>query len=633
MNPSAYRSEIDGLRAVSVVVILLFHLQFFRFSGGFVGVDVFFVISGFLITNIILGELQEGRFSFRRFYVRRIARIIPALLVTVTVSLAAATVLYTPPLLEHAMRQGLAALLSVSNIYFWVEADYWQLRAKDFLFLHTWSLGVEEQFYLFYPLLLVACRRFLGARGVLVFLLVLVIAGTAAAEHVLATDATAAFYLTPLRLNEFAMGGLGSILLPHLPVLRGRWTALTSAGTLGGLGMIFYSATTFGYLTRFPGVNSLLPTLGALLVILCGASGAARTLLGNAVMTWAGRLSYSLYLVHWPLIVLYRYLLGPHLDLVDQMLLGLASFAAAMVLNRSVEMRFRLASGDRVTRSGIPARRTLLLTGCGMVLLSLVALAGIGSRGWPGRMPPAVQSLAGADLRIPPELKERLASHCSIRQGAFCGSHREDGVNIMLLADSRAYDMFVALRTAYPDHNIYTSYALGCAPLIDPRMSASRFYGGCAELNRMRMQAALDAPEGEVVFLAMDLSAWRSASAVATARQLVQSGKRAYVMGQSQFLQGKVPRDIAIDQQRWSEDETYIERYLVRKPFDLDRRFAAEFEKAGAIYISNRDFFYQGHYRLFTRDGDDLLSYDGKHLTPAGAEEFGHYLAQKYPLD
>lgn len=192
MGSPAYRSEIDGLRAVSVLLILLFHLQFPFVTGGFVGVDVFFVISGFLITNIILRELDGGEFSFRRFYLRRFARIVPALAVTVGFSLLAAAVLYTPHVLMHAMEQGLAALFSVSNIYFWAEAEYWSADAKSYLLLHTWSLGVEEQFYLFYPLLLFGVFRLGGRRAALVALVILVVAGTAAAERYLAADRAAA---------------------------------------------------------------------------------------------------------------------------------------------------------------------------------------------------------------------------------------------------------------------------------------------------------------------------------------------------------------------------------------------------------------------------------------------------------
>lgn len=633
MSSSPYRTEIDGLRAVSVLVILLFHLQVPLVGGGFVGVDVFFVISGYLITNILLRELDTGTFSFRQFYLRRFARIVPALVATIGLSLAAATVLFTPRLLEHALQQGLAALFSVSNLFFWADADYWSTDAKGYLLLHTWSLGVEEQFYLFYPLLLFGVFRLGGRRALLLTLVILAVAITAAAEHYLAVDRSAAFYLTPLRLNEFAIGGLGSLLAPRLQGLLEPQKTAAAIGTLLGLGLILHSAYSFSFFTLFPGVDALQPTLGALLVILCGASLPARWLLCNRFMSWLGRRSYSLYLVHWPLIVLYRYALGPHLSPVNQVMLAGCSLVLAMGINRAVERRFRLAPCDRLTRSGMKASHAFRMTGLFMAGICGLAVVGITTGGWPGRMPADMRDMAVRDQKVSPQLKALLAQHCTEMSGVFCGKREANSEEILLLADSRAYDMYTALRTAYPAHHVRTAYALGCPPLLDSALSPSWFHTNCPRLNRIRLRNAVDAPAGTVVFLAMDLSGWRGAATVDTARRLVESGKQVYVLGQTQFLEGKTPRDIVIDQRRWSLDERYIERFLARQPFHLDKQFRAEISDAGATYISNREFFRHDHYRLYTLDGSDLLSYDGKHLTRAGAEEFGRFLARHYPLD
>ncbi len=159
-------------------------------------------------------------------------------------------------------------------------------------------------------------------------------------------------------------------------------------------------------------------------MILSGASLPGRLLLANPLMTWIGRLSYSLYLVHWPLIVLYRYVTGPHLELRDQALLAAASLLLAVALNRAVELRFRLAPGDRVTRSGMAARRALAATGMAALLVTGLALAGVISKGWPGRMPEGVRLLAATDLGISADQKQVLARHCAGRSGVFCGARR-----------------------------------------------------------------------------------------------------------------------------------------------------------------------------------------------------------------
>ncbi len=633
-SKSPYYKEVDGLRALSVLLILLFHLQFPALGGGFVGVDVFFVISGYLITNIVLGELGAGRFSFARFYLRRIARILPALVVVIAISVLAASVIYTPPVLQHALKQGLYALLSVSNIFFWADASYWSPTAKQYLLLHTWSLGVEEQFYLFYPVLLFACYRLGGRRATAGLLLALVVLGFALAQYYLPRDPAAVFFLTPFRLSEFALGGLGSLLAARYAAHREAAALLPTVGTAGGLGLILYAAFNFNGFTPFPGINALYPTLGALLVILCAQCALGRWLLGNSPMVWIGRLSYALYLVHWPLIVLYRYLFGAHLDLRDQATLAAASLLLAYALNRWVESRFRLGADEGRTQAGHSARRVYAGLAAAMLAISLFIWQGVETKGWPGRIPEEVRGIATNNLRIPRGMRNDVDNFCAReKHGVFCGRRDPDKNNIILLADSRVFDILPALHTAYPDYNVYTSHGLGCAPLLDRGMSKSQFLESCPQLNERRMTAALQAPASDIVFLAMDFLPWRGPAIVETVAALVDSGKRVYVLGQTQFLDGKAPREIATDQVRWRLDADYIERFVARQPFAMDERYGSEIERLGGVYISNRGFFNDGHYRLFTRDRRNLLSYDGKHLTRAGAAEFGSYLAAHYPLE
>jgi peptidoglycan/LPS O-acetylase OafA/YrhL len=152
MTDNSYHKEIDGLRAISVLVIILFHLKVNFFQGGFIGVDVFFVVSGYLITQIISSNLNSGQFSFTDFYIRRTTRILPALVLTVLITLLAAIYLQQPQALVHTARQSVWTLLSVSNFFFWSQTGYWNIAAEKYVLLHTWSLGVEEQFYLLWPL-------------------------------------------------------------------------------------------------------------------------------------------------------------------------------------------------------------------------------------------------------------------------------------------------------------------------------------------------------------------------------------------------------------------------------------------------------------------------------------------------
>lgn len=218
---NTYRSEIDGLRAIAVLGVLLFHFGVDRLGGGFAGVDVFFVISGFVITRLLRSELEAGTFSFATFYRRRIFRILPALLVTVALTTIAMFLFATPDRLTAYAPSALAAILSFSNIQFWNEAGYFDAGAETKPLLHTWSLGVEEQYYLIWPVLLVllfGLRASAAARqrNILIGLGLLSLASLGAAIALLPTEASFVFYWMPFRIYEFAIGAA----LVFLPGVR-----------------------------------------------------------------------------------------------------------------------------------------------------------------------------------------------------------------------------------------------------------------------------------------------------------------------------------------------------------------------------------------------------------------------------
>lgn len=213
MSSIKYRPEIDGLRALAVIPVIIFHLNNDLLSGGFVGVDIFFVISGYLITSIILNEYEQGIFSFTNFWLRRIMRILPVLITVVLISLMAGIIVLYSPDINNLGNQSLAALLSYSNISHWLLAgDYWGFEAENSPLLHTWSLSVEEQFYLFFPLLLILTLKYLYKWTIFIFFilscfsLLLFLIGTQVSP-------SATFYLLPTRAWELGMGALVAIFL------------------------------------------------------------------------------------------------------------------------------------------------------------------------------------------------------------------------------------------------------------------------------------------------------------------------------------------------------------------------------------------------------------------------------------
>lgn len=342
MSALHYRPEIDGLRALAVVPVILFHAGLPAFAGGFVGVDIFFVISGYLITSIVIKELDQGHFSFGNFYERRARRILPALLLVMLCSMPFAWRWMMPDELKDFAQSLLAVLLFSSNLLFWQESGYFDGEADLKPLLHTWSLGVEEQFYLLFPLsawLAWRCFR----QHVVPFYLALLLASLLASQWRLAEDASAAFYLLPFRAWELLLGAL----LALREAKAGgrtppRWGELSGAV---GLLLILLSLALFGKETPFPGFAALLPTLGTLLLI-HGASSSTVVgkLLGQRLLVGIGLISYSAYLWHQVLFALTRlYTFNTaHIDVYK--MLALLSFALAFLSWKYVEGPFRSAS-------------------------------------------------------------------------------------------------------------------------------------------------------------------------------------------------------------------------------------------------------------------------------------------------
>lgn len=630
MPNASYRREIDGLRAIAVLVIIFFHMQIPGFQGGFIGVDVFFVVSGFLITQIIVSSLNTGEFSFRDFYVRRVTRIIPALAVTVAAVLLCALYLHLPQKLEHTALQSIYALLSVSNFFFWSQTSYWAPAAESYPLLHTWSLGVEEQFYLAYPFMLFAAHRLGGPRAVVITLLVTFGVSLYASEVATRANPEAAFFFAPLRFYEFALGGLGAFLVQRVQGLqKNRW--FSSVVTLLGLLLIGVSTFFLNWLWPLPGVMMLVPLFGALLIILAGPSPSANILLSNPVMSWLGKVSYSLYLVHWPIIVFYRQYFEATPSFLQLTGLFLAILVTAELLNRFVERRFRLSRGGISSAGGISARTIVRQTALAFVLILVVSGTLVAANGFPSRMSPEVRQLAAIDPQDGRNArKQHVKDTCTPAGELFCGKRLAGKQTILLLADSRGTDIYIALREAYPQANIMVSYAPGCPPTFSNVLGSIRFLKECPEFNQLRLKAALDAPEEDIIFLAAEISTRSAEALLDTVQRLRAAGKTVYLLGEFRLTRNS-PIDIAIGTLRFG-DENYLERFIVEEPFKLDGDYAEKVKGMGAVYVSNKPFFFDGRYHLHDRQTGNLLTEDGIHLNSFGAKIFGKYLRDNYPL-
>jgi len=301
-----YRREIDGLRAVAVLPVILFHAGFQFFGGGFVGVDIFFVISGFLITTILIHELEAGQFSILNFYERRARRILPALFLLLLACLPFAWFWLVPDDLKSFSQSLVAVVAFASNILFWQQSDYFDSSAEFKPLLHTWSLAVEEQFYLLFPLFLMLFWR-RDQRLLLAVLVAAAMASLGAAQWGVAKDPTATFFLLPTRGWELAIGALCAYYMSR-PGAAQHSPRTRELASLAGLALIATSVFAFSKYTPFPSVYALLPTVGAALVILFATpTTTVGKVLGSRVLVGVGLVSYSAYLWHQPILAFARH--------------------------------------------------------------------------------------------------------------------------------------------------------------------------------------------------------------------------------------------------------------------------------------------------------------------------------------
>lgn len=483
-----YRPEVDGLRAVAVLPVILFHAGFSAFSGGFVGVDVFLVISGYLITTIIYQEMAQGRFSMWRFYERRARRILPALFVVCLACILFAWLWMMPKEFEDFSQSLVGVATFTSNILFWRESGYFADPAELKPLLHTWSLAVEEQFYILYPPLLLALYHFVPKR--LFFIISLGALSSLGLSHYASSEHPSAnFYLLPSRAWELGIGALVALYL-HQKGAAANATGTNStrasaalsrlirevAGLIG-LTLIGYSIFVFDKTTPFPSLWTLIPVIGTALIILAANCD---TLIGRLlrlrILVGIGLISYSAYLWHQPLFAFARIRLFEGVPGWVYWVMIAATFALAWLTWLTLEVPAR-------KRLKLPRFQILSGAVAGCAAVGLVGVLGWANQGVPNRIAPSGVSFSELDTAELAKVNHGLSRAC---EGSFTLSpecRTGERPSVMVWGDSNAMHLMQALASSKASIDIeliqFTKYA--CAPIFDLSITNHKYSKSWAE--------------------------------------------------------------------------------------------------------------------------------------------------------
>ena len=615
-----YRADIDGLRALAVVPVLLYHTGVPGFPGGFVGVDIFFVISGYLICGMIDGDIRNGSFSLSNFYKRRALRILPALFVMFLVTSVLAYFYCLPVELEDYAKSLASAVGSISNVYFAGTAGYFDAPAETKPLLHTWSLGVEEQFYLIVPLLMLLAWRMIPKRAGLLFAGAAVLS-FAAAFAVSYRNETFVFYLTPFRAWELALGALLSIGFIPAPQSNFVRNACGATGMLLLLGAILLGSSTAPLL-----LMTSLAGIGATLVIASSERGpsAVGRLLSLRPLVFIGLISYSLYLWHWPLIVFQRtdaMLVPGTSGATAKLVLIAASIGVAWLSWKFVEIPFRSKAKDVSTAAVFSFASTAMISVaalCGLVLVE---------DGAPFRFPDRVVAIA-AYLGYDPSAAFR-SEHCYLSTNRQrldverCMTPDPTRPNYLLVGDSHAAHLWFGLSSAMPEMNIMQATASACRPAVVPvSLLDTR---ACPRLMGYVFNDFLLNNRVDKVLLA---ASWKDEDIPVlsqTIETLKARGLDVTVLGPIVEYDSALPRLLADEILRKNPSIASATRTPGIR--ERDRAMRGIVMALGASYLSVYDAVCRaGHCEEFAQ-GDVPMQFDAGHLTAEGSVEVGRRLS------
>lgn len=544
-----YRVDIDGLRGVAVLSVILFHIDSRLLPGGFVGVDIFFVISGYLISLHIFSEIEAGRFSLAEFYRRRIKRIAPAMLTVVAVTLALSQALFVPDDAEVAAEAAFFSLLSLANVYFWLFLDgsYFAASTDEQPFLHLWSLGVEEQFYIIWPLVLMVFYRGRDASRFLLVCAIVAAASFLLGDVLYPRDPSFVFYMLPTRAGELLLGALAAQMILRRPADRRVGSLATWMATIGAvlvIGACFWTPET----EPFPGWRAIPPTLGSALLIV---SGHYRATVVRRMLCWKplvllGVISYSAYLWHWPILAIPRYFgveFGPSL--------GAAAFVGTLAM-AWLSYRFIEVPGRRTRLSFRQVAWRQYVAPAGLLAAACVAAKVTDGYGPRLLVPKLADRLAAAEMETQPAFesdyicqRQEITQEHLVDPKCIVGHRTTNEPGIILWGDSNA-SHYVGMLATFAESEGYSFRnieAMGCPPVLHdmakivPANKLQACSASAAAVSTHLMKYS-------VVWIAAD---WRTYDRIsthfvgafeATVRDIARDGRRVVIVGKAPVIAG-----------------------------------------------------------------------------------------------
>ncbi|WP_248797563.1 acyltransferase family protein [Pseudomonas sp. MWU13-2105] len=628
-SPIAYRQDIDGLRAIAVIAVMITHAFPSLLGGGFIGVDIFFVISGFLISSILFRNLQSDTFSLGHFYAWRIIRIFPALIAVLVFCLAFGWLALLADEYSLLGKHTLAGSAFISNLILWSETSYFDVAAEAKPLLHLWSLGIEEQFYLAWPLILLLLWRSRASPGLAIAALATL--SFALNIHQATHNSTADFYSPLSRLWELLVGAM-------LACATGKWkptTSISNSLSLAGTLLITSGLATITRSSVFPGTLALLPVIGATLLIAAGPQGLInRTILSNRLLVGIGLISYPLYLWHWPLLSFTRIIESATPSLESRIALLILAFALAWATYRFIERPIRLG------RFNNPMTAKLLVAT--MILVALTALTIQANNGFPSRTGANPVSIYPDDLGRDPYIAylnkhfsrcsdEKLKSFSAYDPGANgyrCFQSKPSGpVDMLLIGDSHAEHLLPGLSEQFKDLNV-ASFIHVDIPVIDSEKFKDAFEIVLADKS-IKTVIISAAWEGKIV-PSLDNLPSRLKN---TFDAFKHSGKKLYVLDDiPSFLfdsaKCKYGRRFSGSGQTCSSE---LAEHLNRRKYYYDTLQSAVTASGYPTLIQTYKYFCTEKSCGMTRDGS-LLYRDSNHLTISGSEYLARRLLQDKAL-